>query len=45
VQAETQFTPGINSEQTKFYYVISQLGHRYASEVEEIITSPPKHNP
>jgi hypothetical protein len=36
---------GINSEQTKFSYVISQLEHRYASEVEGTITSPPKNNP
>jgi hypothetical protein len=45
-QAEAQFTlAGINSEQTRFCYVISQLDHRYASEVEDIITSPPKYNP
>jgi hypothetical protein len=45
-QAEAQFTlAGISSEQTKFYYVISQLEHQYASEVEDIITSPPKCNP
>jgi hypothetical protein len=32
-QAEAQFTlAGISSEQTKFYYVISQLDHRYATE-------------
>jgi hypothetical protein len=36
---------GISSEQTKFCYVISQLGCRYASEVEVIITSPPKSGP
>jgi hypothetical protein len=36
---------GINSEQTKFCYVISQLEHRYGSEVEGTITSPAKHNP
>jgi hypothetical protein len=31
-QAEAQFTlAGINSEQTKFCYVISQLDHRYTS--------------
>jgi hypothetical protein len=45
-QAEAQFTLArISSEQTKFYYVTSQLEHRYASEVEDIITSPPKRNP
>jgi hypothetical protein len=37
-KAEAQFTlAGINVEQTKFCYVISQLDHRYASEVEDII--------
>ncbi|PNF43124.1 hypothetical protein B7P43_G18075 [Cryptotermes secundus] len=45
-QAEAQFTlAGISSEQTKFCYVISQLDQRYASEVEDIITSPPKRGP
>jgi hypothetical protein len=40
-QAVAQFTlAGISSEQTKFCYVISQLYQRYASEVEDIITSP-----
>jgi hypothetical protein len=42
---DRQFTfAGINSEQTKFCYVISQLENRYASEMEGTITSPPKHN-
>jgi hypothetical protein len=42
-QAEAQFTlAGIGSEKTKFCYVISQLYHRYAREVEDIITSPPE---
>jgi hypothetical protein len=42
-QAEAQFTlAGINSERTKFYYIISQLDNRYATEVEDIITSPPE---
>jgi hypothetical protein len=45
-QAEVQFTlAGISSEQTKFCYVISQLDQRYASEVEDIITSPPERDP
>jgi hypothetical protein len=45
-QAEAQFTlASISSEQTKFCYVISQLDHRYAMEVEDIITSPPEQNP
>jgi hypothetical protein len=35
-QAEAQFTlAGISSEQTKFYYMISQLERQYASEVED----------
>jgi hypothetical protein len=45
-QAEAQFTlAGISSEKTKFYYVISQLDHRYAMEVEVIITSLPERDP
>jgi hypothetical protein len=44
-QAESQFTlAGISSEQTKFYYIISQLDHQYASEVEDIIITPPERN-
>jgi hypothetical protein len=43
VQAEAQFTlAGINSERIKFCHIISQLDHRYATEVEDIITSPPE---
>jgi hypothetical protein len=30
----------ISSEKTKFCHVISQLDHRYAAELEDIITSP-----
>ena len=45
-QAEAQFTlAGINSERIKFCHVISQLDHRYATEVEDIITSPPERGP
>jgi hypothetical protein len=45
-QAEVHFTlAGINSERTKFYYVISQLDNRYATEVEDIITSPTEKDP
>jgi hypothetical protein len=45
-QAEEQFfLAGVNSEKTKFFYVISQLDHRYAAEVEDIITSPPERDP
>jgi hypothetical protein len=42
-QAEAKFPlAGVNSEKTPFYYVISQLDHRYATEVEDIITSLPE---
>jgi hypothetical protein len=45
-QAEAQFfLAGVNSEKTKFFHVISQLDHRYATEVEDIITSPPERDP
>jgi hypothetical protein len=41
-QAEAQFElAAITSERTKFNYVISQLDHRHAAEVEDIMTSPP----
>jgi hypothetical protein len=29
---------GISNKKTKFYHVISQLDHQFASEVEDIIT-------
>jgi hypothetical protein len=39
-QAEAQFTlAGISSEKIMFCYVISLLNHRYAAEVEAIITT------
>jgi hypothetical protein len=45
-QAEAQFSlTGISSETTKFLHVISQLDHRYATEVKDIIISPPKRDP
>jgi hypothetical protein len=45
-QAEAQFSlAGISNEKTKFNYVISQLDHRYAAEVEDIIISPPQQDP
>jgi hypothetical protein len=45
-KAEAQFTlAGINSERIKFCHIISQLDHRYATEVGEIITSPPERDP
>jgi hypothetical protein len=36
---------GIISENTKFYYLTSQLDQRCAMEVEDIITSPPGRGP
>jgi hypothetical protein len=45
-QAEAQFSlAGFSSVKTKFFHVISQLDHRYAAEVEDIITSPPERDP
>ncbi|PNF21987.1 hypothetical protein B7P43_G17793, partial [Cryptotermes secundus] len=45
-QAEAQFTlSSISRERIKFCHVISQLDHRYATEVEDIITSPPERDP
>jgi hypothetical protein len=45
-QAEAQFTlAGISNERTKFCHVISQLDHRYATEVDDIITSPSNKAP
>jgi hypothetical protein len=42
-QAEAQFfLAGVSSEKTKFFHVISQLDHRHAAELEDIITSPPE---
>lgn len=31
----------ISDDKTKFYYIVSQLEHRYAAEVKDIIISPP----
>ena len=44
-QAKAQFTFAGISIEHKFFHVISQLEHRYATEVEDIITSPPKRDP
>jgi hypothetical protein len=45
-QAEEQFSlAGIGSETTKFFHVISQLDHRHATKVEDIIISPPERDP
>lgn len=42
-QVDSQFTiSGITNDETKFHYVVAQLDTRYASEVEDIITSPPE---
>lgn len=44
-QVEGQFAiSNITADATKFYYVISQLDHQYAAEVEDIIVSPPTNN-
>jgi hypothetical protein len=45
-QAKAQFSlASITSEKMKFFNVISQLDHRYATEVEDIITYPPERDP
>jgi hypothetical protein len=45
-QAEEQFfLAGVNSEKIKFFHVISQLDHRHAAELEDIITSPHERDP
>lgn len=44
-QVEAQFDlAAITRETTKFYHIVSQLEGRYASEVEDIIISPPDQN-
>lgn len=43
---EAQFhINGITQELTKYYYAVSQLDTKSASEVEDIITEPPKEQP
>src|SRR5215468_2238762 len=45
-QAEAQFDlAGITRQRTKFNYVVSQLHQQHAAEVEDIITTPPEHEP
>lgn len=45
-QVEAQFNlAGITQEATKYSYVISHLEERFASEVEDLITSPPRVAP
>jgi hypothetical protein len=39
------FLAGISSEKTKFFHIISQLDHRRAAELEDIITTPPEQSP
>jgi hypothetical protein len=40
IQAKAHFfLAGISSEKTKLCHVISQLDHRYAAELEDIISS------
>lgn len=44
-QLEAQFMiSGIKADDTKFYYVIGQLEHQYAAEIEDIILNPPQQN-
>jgi hypothetical protein len=46
LQAEAQFSiAGITQELTKFHYIISHLDQRHAEEIEDLIASPPQHNP
>ena len=45
-RAEVHFTlADINSERIKFCHVISQLEHRYATEVEDFIPLRPNETP
>jgi hypothetical protein len=45
-QAEVQFElAAITRQRTKFNYVVSQLNQQQAAEIEDIITSPPEHEP
>lgn len=44
-QVEGQFVlSNITSDATKFYYVLSQLDHQYATEIKDIIVNPPATN-
>ncbi|XP_069356032.1 uncharacterized protein [Maniola hyperantus] len=44
-QIEGQFEiAGVVSENTKFYYITSNLSSQYSKEVKDIITSPPDRN-
>lgn len=43
VEASFQYA-GITADSTKFALVVSQLEHRYAAEIEDVITAPPATN-
>lgn len=44
-QVEGQFAlSNITADETKFYYVLSQLEHQYAAEIKDIIVAPPTKN-
>jgi hypothetical protein len=43
-QAEAQLA-NITRQRTKFNYVVSQLDNQQAAEVEDLIASPPEHEP
>lgn len=44
-QAEAQFTvSGVKDDSTKFAMVVSQLDHRYAKEIKDVIKNPPAVN-
>jgi hypothetical protein len=46
LQADSQFSiAGISQEVTKFHYIVSHLDQRYAEEIDDLIASPPQHNP
>jgi hypothetical protein len=43
-QADVQFSlADISNERTKVYHIISELYHRYAADVEDIISSLPQN--
>jgi len=44
-QAKAQFQLAAITQRTKFNYVVSQLNQQQAAEVEDIIISPPEHEP
>ena len=45
-QAEAQFELAAKtSQRTKFNYVVAQINYQQAAELEDIISSPPEHEP